>query len=163
MAAPPEDLRAHDRGSETPCECQKFEETGGKLFTGQIVGITPKCRMSPSRVRSIRDGLAAASQVRKPDVADPRSVERGLECQLLRLRLASGAGKASDIGDKLDSIHGEYLEKVCEWAGGVPHGPHRQGHAKTLVARATSVSRLFIARTTSSGDQRSRRHRQAGS
>jgi hypothetical protein len=61
MAAPPEDLRAHDRGSKAPCECQKFEKTGGKFFTGQIVGVTPKCRMSPSRVRGIPDGLAAAS------------------------------------------------------------------------------------------------------
>jgi hypothetical protein len=104
MAAPPEDLRAHDRGSKAPCECQKFEKTGGKFFTGQIVGVTPKCRMSPSRVRSIRDGLAAASQVRKPDVADPRSVERGLECRLLILRLTTGAGKAPDIGDYLNPI-----------------------------------------------------------
>jgi hypothetical protein len=107
MAAPPEDLRAHDRGSKAPRECQKFEKTGGKFFTGQIVGVTPKCRMSPSRVRSIPDRLAAASQVRKPDVADPHSVERGLECRLLILRLTAGAGKPPDIGDKLDSIRGE--------------------------------------------------------
>jgi hypothetical protein len=104
MTAPPEDLRAHDRGSKTPCECQKLEKTGGKLFTRQIVRVTPKCRMSPGRVRSIRDGLAAAPQVRKPHVADSRSVERGLKCRLLILRLTAGAGKAPDIGDYLDPI-----------------------------------------------------------
>jgi len=39
-------------------------------------------------------------------------VERGLECRLLILWLASGAGEAADIGDQLDSIRGKYLEKV---------------------------------------------------
>jgi hypothetical protein len=67
MAAPPEDLRAHDRGSATPCECQKLEKAGGKLFTDQMVGVTAECRVPPGSVGSIRDGSAAASQVRKPD------------------------------------------------------------------------------------------------
>jgi hypothetical protein len=50
----------------------------------------------------------------------------------------------------------------------VPHSPHRQGHAQTYersryATRTTSVSRFFIARTRPSADQRSVRHRRAGS
>jgi hypothetical protein len=55
-------------------------------------------------------------------------VERGLECRLLVLRLAAGAGKASDIRDQLDPIPGDYLEKFRQRAGRVPHGPHRERH-----------------------------------
>jgi hypothetical protein len=114
MAAPPEDLRAHDRGSETPCKCQKLEQAGGKLFTDQMVGVTAECRVPPDGVGRIQDVSAAASQVRKPDVADPGLVERGLEYRLLILRLASGAGKAPDIGDQVDPIRSEYPEQVRE-------------------------------------------------
>src|SRR6185437_12984573 len=109
MAAPPEDLRAHDRGSETPCECQKLEKAGGKFFTAQMVGVATECRVPPGSVGSIRDGSAAASQVRKPDVADPGSVERGLESGVLILWLASGTGKAPDIGN--------YLNPICRQDG----------------------------------------------
>src|SRR6185295_1085084 len=122
MAAPPEDLRAHDSGSNTPCQGQKLHQAGGKLLAAHIVGVTPECRVPPTGVRSVRGRPATASQVRKPDVIDSRSVERGLEERLLILRLASGAGKAPNIGDLLDPIRREHLEKVSEWAGGVSHG-----------------------------------------
>ena len=66
-------------------------------------------------------------------VADARLVERGLECRLLILRLASGAGKAPDIGDKLDSIRGEDLEKSgsgrVEWP---------TVHTVRIISRASS-------------------------
>jgi hypothetical protein len=104
MAAPPEDLRAHDRGSDPPCQCQELEKAGGKLFAGHMVGVTTKCRIPPSRVRSVRDWLATASQVRKRNVGDSGGMERGLQCRLLILRLTAGAGKASDIGDYLNPI-----------------------------------------------------------
>jgi hypothetical protein len=131
MAAPPEELRVHDRGSKAPCECQKVEKTGGTFFTGQVVGVTPKCRMSPSRVRSIRDRLAA-SKVREPDVADPRSVERGLQYRLLILRLTAGAGKAPDIGD--------YLNPTCRY------GNRRLRDAAAIARPATSHPLIAAAK-----------------
>jgi AhpD family alkylhydroperoxidase len=67
VAAPPEDLRAHDRGSETQCECQQLEKAGGKLLTDQMVGVTAECRVRPGSVGSIRDGLDACPRpVRHP-------------------------------------------------------------------------------------------------
>jgi hypothetical protein len=148
MAAPPEDLRAHDRGSETPCECEKVEQAGGKLFTGQMVRVTTECRMPPGGVGRVRDRSAAASQVGKPDVADLRSMERRLERRLLILWLAAGAGKTSDIGHQLNLVRGEDLEKVRQRAGGVPHGPHREAHSPPS----------FISRTRPWGNRRSVRH-----
>jgi hypothetical protein len=58
-----------------------------------MVGVTPECRMPPSRVRSVRDWLATASQVRKRNVGDSGGLKRGLQCRLLILRLTAGAGK----------------------------------------------------------------------
>jgi hypothetical protein len=69
-----------------------------------MVGVTPKCRDSPSGVRSVRDWLATASQVQKRTVGDSGGMERGLQCRLLILRLTAGAGKAPDIGDYLNPI-----------------------------------------------------------
>jgi hypothetical protein len=69
-----------------------------------MVGVTPKCPIPPSRVRSVRDWLTTASQVRKPNVGDSGGMERGLQCRLLILRLTAGAGKAPDIGDYLNPI-----------------------------------------------------------
>jgi hypothetical protein len=128
MAAPPEDLRTHDRGSETPCECQKLEKAGGKLFTDQMVGVTAERRVPPGSVGSIRGGSAAASQVRKPYVADPGLVERGLQCRLLILRLTAGAGKAPNIRDYLNPIRRQDGKEVGEGARRMPHCPHSQGH-----------------------------------
>jgi hypothetical protein len=104
MATSPEDLRAHDRGSKSPCRCQELKKTSGKLFAGHMVGVASKCRVPPSGVRSVRDWSATASQAGKRNVGDSGGMERGLQCRLLILRLTAGAGKAPDIGDYLNPI-----------------------------------------------------------
>jgi hypothetical protein len=62
-------------------------------------------------------GSAAASQVGKPEVVDSRSLQRGLECRLLILRLLSRAREAPDIRDDLDPICRQDCKKIDDGAG----------------------------------------------
>lgn len=112
VTAPPENFRAHDRGPKTPRRHHELEETPCKFFTGHVVGVTLEAWLAPSGVRSARDRPASASEGRDPEVGHSRSVQRILECRLSVLRLASRAGKATDIGQELDPVRREQLEKV---------------------------------------------------
>jgi hypothetical protein len=116
MAAPPEHLRTHHRGTQTPRHHQELKKAGRKLFTVEVIGVPAKGRVPPGGVRGIRGRLATASQGEKRDVVDPCGVERRIEHWLLVLRLAAGTGKASDVRDRFDTIPLEDGEEVPEGA-----------------------------------------------
>jgi hypothetical protein len=116
MAAPPEDLRTHHSGTQTPRHHQELEKAGRKLFTVEVIGVPAKRGMPPGGVRGIRGRWATASQGEKRDVVDPGGVERRFEHRLPVLRLAAGTGKASDIRDRFNPIPLENGEEVREEA-----------------------------------------------
>lgn len=70
MTAPPQDLGAHDDSPESLRQHDELTQRSREFFTHGIVGVAPKCGVTPGGVSAVGDWPTATPKTRQPNVGD---------------------------------------------------------------------------------------------
>src|SRR4029450_4859973 len=71
MAAPPQELSAHDGGSQSSREHQELVQTSRKFFRRDVIGICTKGRMTPGLMGRLGRRSPAPAELRNPVIEHP--------------------------------------------------------------------------------------------
>ena len=111
MAAPPNRLRAHNRGPTRAREIEQPHNSLPKVFALHVISIAAKRFVAPSQIVRIGAGAAPAAKFGKMQIFDARVSERGCQIFAIEVRIASRPGKAAHVDEYLDF---ERFERVNE-------------------------------------------------
>src|SRR5690606_15833358 len=130
VAAPPEHLGAHYRGTVPRSQFLQAGQAPGEFGTGHMVGVAAEGGIAPGRVGRVGREAAPAAEFRQQLVMDARRLQAVSQRLLAELRQAAGARKAPHVRQDLYSVMAQQGDEVLDRAGRMAQGPDglRLGH-----------------------------------
>ena len=102
MAAPPNRLRAHYRGTTRAGEIEQPHNPFPKVFSLHVISIAAKRFVVPDQIVRIGADAAPAAKFGKMQIFDARVSERRCQIFAIEVRIAARPGKAAHVDKKLD-------------------------------------------------------------
>lgn len=115
MAAPPQDLGAHDRAARAGGAAEQGGERGLERGRLGVVCVVLERRVLPAGVAGWFDQLAlaaAAAEIGHRDVRDPVARQLAREHAGIELRIGARAGEVADVDERLDVPGGERSDEL---------------------------------------------------
>src|SRR5690606_33239918 len=128
VASPRDRLGAHDRRHLLSPKTNQFLERSRELLRLHVVGVPLEGCVAPGGVHRILPGPASPTQAREIDVVDAVGFETLPQRVLPVLRVSTRLGNGADIGEPLDAVDPEELDKLLDRAGGMANGVDRIPH-----------------------------------
>ena len=120
MAAPPNRLGTHDRGTSFTGEREERVDAFAELRGLHIVGIPAKRKVTPGGVVRIGANLSAAAELFDRPVFDAGRGERCCQRFGVELRKFSRTRMAADVREQFDLVRrqqfDEFLDRTCRVA-----------------------------------------------
>ena len=127
VAAPPQELSTHNRGSQSFREHQELVQTSRKLFRRDVIGIRTKGWMTPASIGRLGRRAAAPAELRDPVIEHPGGAEVAPKGVATEMRCAPRAGKAANIHDELEAVGAEQSAERRRRTRGMADRPNAAG------------------------------------
>jgi len=102
-------------------ESTSFVDRFAELIGGHVIGVRAELLVAPRHVARVGKRLPSAAELGHVDVLDPLGRERKRECFARKMRIATRAGIAADVGQAFDSVLFQQGNEIGEVAGGVSY------------------------------------------
>src|ERR1700686_2591183 len=116
MAAPPDALRAHDRGWRARSLTKYLEKSRAERFGPHVRGVVAKPLVLKSDVRRTAGRFAAkTAEPQLPSIRDPAFRERLGERLTDELRVVTALRNAANVDEPFDRRHAEQCDEIGRW------------------------------------------------
>ena len=122
VTAPPDGLCAHH--SRQPA-CRKFQQRikpGAEGCGRHVIGIPTKTVFTPPGIRRVGSWLAASAELGKVTIRDAVKLQKIRELVGVEVRIPAGSRERADIGELLDAVGTEELQKRLRRMGRMTDG-----------------------------------------
>lgn len=116
MTLPPQRFRAHDGGPLVAGEVEQSIDSRAKFRGHHEICVAAKGFVAPGVVGRIGQGLAASAEFGKMNVFDAGRRQGFGKIFLAKMWEPARAGKTADIGEQLNLLGSQQLEKLLEGA-----------------------------------------------